>query len=145
MDGNRLLMQMGNARFFITRSTKSLEGYRLTCKLMGLREGNFEERKFMSVDVDEYGTKRWYLGNKLHRVDGPAVEWRDGDKLWYFYGKLHRMDGPAVERMNMNKEWWVEGKRHRVDGPAIEWADGDKWWYVEGKRHRIEWADRCKE
>lgn len=25
-----------------------------------------------------YGTKRWYLDGKLHREDGPAIEYVDG-------------------------------------------------------------------
>ena len=50
-----------------------------------------------SLRVDEYGTKRWYCGESLHRDDGPAVEYIDGDKYWYCDGKLHRDDGPAVE------------------------------------------------
>jgi hypothetical protein len=44
---------------------------------------------------------------------------------------LHRLDGPAVEYTNGDKEWWVDGRCHRIDGPAIEWADGDKAWYID--------------
>ena len=47
---------------------------------------------------------------KLHREDGPAVEYIDGDKKWYLNGKLHREDGPAVEDTDGNKEWWLNGK-----------------------------------
>ena len=35
------------------------------------------------VTVDDYGTKRWYLNDRLHREDGPAIEWVEGDKCWY--------------------------------------------------------------
>jgi hypothetical protein len=41
--------------------------------------------------------KCWYQDDKLHRVDGPAMEWSDGDRAWYQDGRLHRVDGPAVE------------------------------------------------
>jgi hypothetical protein len=44
----------------------------------------------------------------------------------YVNRKLHRVDGPAVEYVNVFKIWYVDGKRHRIDGPAVEWADGDK-------------------
>jgi hypothetical protein len=27
-----------------------------------------------------------YTGGELHRLDGPAEEWADGDKEWYIYG-----------------------------------------------------------
>ena len=33
---------------------------------------------------------------KLHRTDGPAVEYDNGIKLLYINGKLHRLDGPAI-------------------------------------------------
>ena len=29
----------------------------------------------------------WYLNGELHRTDGPAVEYADGDKYWYLNGK----------------------------------------------------------
>jgi hypothetical protein len=29
------------------------------------------------------GTKCWYLDDKRHREDGPAVEWPSGTKMWY--------------------------------------------------------------
>jgi hypothetical protein len=82
------------------------------------------------------GTKKWYKNNKLHRIDGPAVEWEDGDKWWCKNGKYHREDGPAVEGKNGSKEYWLNDKRHREDGPAIEWVDGTKLWYKDGMRHR---------
>jgi hypothetical protein len=60
--------------------------------------------------VDTYGNKLWYQDDKLHRVDGPAIEQANGSKWWYQYGKLHRLDGPAWEGANGNKEWWIKGK-----------------------------------
>ena len=59
------------------------------------------------VNVNDYGTKHWFLNGKLHREDGPAVEWADG-----------------------SKSWWINGNLHRKDGPAVEWADGSKSWYL---------------
>jgi len=57
----------------------------------------------------------------------------DGTKKWYLNGKLHREDGPAIEYASGTKEWWLNGNLHREDGPAIEWANGVKEWYVNGK------------
>ena len=34
----------------------------------------------------------------------------NGDKSWYLNGKLHREDGPAIEWANGDKEWWLNGK-----------------------------------
>ena len=79
------------------------------------------------------GTKCWFQNGKLHRTDGPAIEYADGDKCWYQNGKLHRLDGPAVEYANGYRAWYQNGKSHRTDGPAIEWANGDKHWYIKGK------------
>ena len=59
---------------------------------------------------DEYGTKRWYLHDKLHREDGPAVEDADGAKYWYLHGERHREDGPAEEYPDGTKYWYLNGK-----------------------------------
>lgn len=84
------------------------------------------------VKVDDDGTKYWYLNDRLHREDGPAVENANGSKYWYLNGDLHRTDGPAVEYADGSKEWYLNGKRHRTDGPAVEWSDGSKYWYLNG-------------
>ena len=39
------------------------------------------------VRAYENGDKEWYLNGKLHREDGPAVEYADGSKYWYLDGK----------------------------------------------------------
>ena len=41
-----------------------------------------------TVRIYPGGTKYWYLDNKRHRTDGPAVKLVDGDKYWYLNGKL---------------------------------------------------------
>ena len=84
------------------------------------------------VKVDDYGTKRWYLNEKLHRTDGPAIEYYDGSKCWYLNDKRHRTDGPAVEYTDGSKEWYLNGKLHRTDGPAVDWVNGEKSWYLNG-------------
>ena len=84
------------------------------------------------VIVDDYGTKRWYLDDKLHREDGPAVEYTDG-RTWYLNGKLHRVDGPTMEYYNGSKFWFLNDNLHRTDGPAIECADGSKRWFLNNK------------
>ena len=77
------------------------------------------------IDNDGYPTR-----NKLHREDGPAIEYADGFKYWYLNGKRHREDGPAAEYIDGSKEWYRNGELHREDGPAIEYADGSKSWYL---------------
>tara|TARA_R110000851_G_scaffold263809_1_gene416361 strand:- start:287 stop:634 length:348 start_codon:yes stop_codon:yes gene_type:complete len=84
--------------------------------------------------IDKHGHKRWYdTTGKIHRTDGPAIEWADGTKDWWQHGLRHRADGPAVEYAHGTKDWWQHGLRHRADGPAVEWADGDKFWYLNDK------------
>jgi hypothetical protein len=87
-----------------------------------------------NVTVDEDKNIRWYNDKgQLHRLDGPAVEYADGDKAWYVNDKLHRLEGPAVECADGYKSWWVKGKRHRLDGPAIEYVGGRKEWWIDDK------------
>ena len=62
------------------------------------------------MEVDSNGTKRWYLNDKLHCKDGPAIEYPDGTKEWWLNGKLHREDGPAREWGDEHKEWYLNGK-----------------------------------
>ena len=63
-----------------------------------------------TVKVYADGTKFWYLNDKAHREDGPAVEYGDGSKYWHLNGKRHREDGPAVELANGYKDWYLNGK-----------------------------------
>ncbi len=60
-----------------------------------------------TVKVYNNGAKCWFLNDKLHREDGPAVEYADGNKSWYIKGLLHREDGPACEDVNGNKSWFI--------------------------------------
>jgi len=82
------------------------------------------------MEIDPDGIKRWFLNGKLHREDGPAVEWPNGEKFWFLNGNLHREDGPAIEYADGRKEWFLNGNLHREDGPAIEYADGRKEWWL---------------
>lgn len=91
----------------------------------------------------------WYCDGKLHRKDGPAIEYSNGDKKWYTEGKLHRVDGPAVEYINGSKFWFFDDELHREDGPAAVYEKGSKFWYIKGKLHRddgpaVEHANRDK-
>ena len=88
-----------------------------------------------TVEVFDNGTKYWYMNDKLHRADGPAIECADGSKVWYHNGKQHRVDGPAVEYADGSKEWYMNGKLHRTDGPAIEPTNGTKKWYIDGVKY----------
>ena len=61
--------------------------------------------------IDSFGTKMWWLNNKLHREeDLPAIEFFSGAKHWCLDGKLHRINGPAIEMATGNKLWYLDGE-----------------------------------
>ncbi len=48
---------------------------------------------------------RYYYNYKLHRTDGPAVEFYDGGKTWCQNGFIHRDDKPAIINANGDQYW----------------------------------------
>ena len=86
-----------------------------------------------TVEVQDDGSKFWYLNDELHREDGPAVEYANGSKAWFLKNKSHREDGPAVEYANGYKAWYLNDELHREDGPAVEYASGRKSYSLNGK------------
>ena len=49
---------------------------------------------------------------RLHRKNGPAVIWDDGDKEWFLNGEHHRADGPALILGKGYKEWFLNGTQY---------------------------------
>jgi hypothetical protein len=55
------------------------------------------------VKVYPNGSKYWFLNDKRHREDGPAIECSNGDKFWYLNDeplteeKFNRRMAPTVE------------------------------------------------
>lgn len=126
--------------------------------------GEDSEESCQSTEITPEGDKVWRnLCGRLHRADGPAIEFSSGTKVWYLNGERHRKDGPAVEYVDGAVEYWINGERvdppedanqptvrtngdrvwrnsageyHREDGPAVERFNGDKEWYRSGKLHR---------
>ncbi len=74
---------------------------------------------------------------QLHRTDGTAFE-NDFIKMWYINGEPHRVDGPAVEYKDGHREWYLNGKLHREYGPAIEYRNGDKSWHLNNIKYSEE-------
>ena len=105
--------------------------------------------------IVEHNTKRWYKDGKLHREDGPAIEWADGVKDWYYkdiwVGGFVKPDPVLWERLTSvelnggpllngcvvtlqgNKYWYKDDRYHREDGPAIEWVNGKMDWHHHGE------------
>ncbi len=87
----------------------------------------------------EFNNRIEYLNElgQLHRRDGPALEYSDGNRFWYLDGKLHRENGPAVEYSDGTHYWFLNGKLHRENGPAVDVSDmddGTREWYINGKK-----------
>lgn len=110
-----------------------------------------------------YQCERYYLLNKLHRVDGPAISYKGncGAKIiknlfmiryeyhayheyqiWYQNDKIHRRDDlPALirgigQRDLLEQCWYDMGKKHRKnDLPALI-SDNRQIWYWRDKIHR---------
>ena len=112
---------------------------------------SFKEMKILRL----HNRIEYRLNGILHREDGPALEYFNGDKYYFVDGILHREDGPAVFLDNENKEliklgivspddefsygireYYFKGSLHREDGPAIEYSDGEKRYCINGGLHR---------
>jgi hypothetical protein len=65
------------------------------------------KKKGEETFTDCWGNKFHYSGGNIHKLDGPAIEYRDGTKYWYQNGMRHRVDGPAVEFDNGEKYWYL--------------------------------------
>jgi hypothetical protein len=84
-----------------------------------------------TLTIETTGIKRWKNKKReYHRLDGPAIIYKNGSEEWYQNGNFHRLDGPAVILSSGHKEWWENGKLHREDGPAIIYPNGEKAWAI---------------
>lgn len=88
----------------------------------------------------------WTKNEELHKLDGPAVIYENGDLAWYKNGEQHRLDGPAEIHANGDQFWYRDGKRHRENGPAEIRTKGDQIWYQNNQCHRLDgpaviWSD----
>lgn len=91
----------------------------------------------LDVVGGKYFFKDPHANKILHRTDGPAVEYPNGDKYWYVDGVRHRDDGPAVEYADGTKHWYKDGLMHREGGPAIQ-QHGTNAWFRKGVYHRLD-------
>lgn len=91
---------------------------------------------FRTVDIDPNNVTIYRFAGKLHRTDGPAIKFANGNKKWYKHGLLHRLGGPAIIYCNGRKEWYQNNQLHRLDGPAVIHTNKNEYWYQNGKLHR---------
>jgi hypothetical protein len=67
----------------------------------------------------------WYNdAGELHRENGPAIEWEDGEKVWALHGKTVTEHDVAAYRQakeqaqRMKKSWEEEQIRQLTEGTA---------------------------
>lgn len=69
----------------------------------------------------EFSNRITYTTNRgvLHREDGPAIIYTNGEHWWFLDGLLHREDGPAVYGPSNEDEYFLNG----VQFTALEHSD----------------------
>ena len=70
-------------------------------------------------------------GYKIHtrrKLKPNRTEYYDAE------GRLHREDGPALEWDYGQKEYVIHGQRHRIDGPAVVWWNGDVEYWLNNRQ-----------
>ena len=85
------------------------------------------ENKIMALINRAPETREWYVDGKLHSVHIRP----NGAQYWYVGEQLHREDGPACTYPSGTQFWYLNDNLHRVDGPAIIYADGAVSWYID--------------
>ena len=78
------------------------------------------------------GDIKYLYKQNYHRLDGPANETYHGVFYWVD-GKLHRTNGPAIAWSNGEQSYWINDKLHRLDGPAVTWDNGEEFYFVDNK------------
>lgn len=69
--------------------------------------------------VDNFGTKRWYLAGKLHRVDGPAVERASGGRGWWLAGRRFKSKESWFKSLSAGDKEKVLFSEHFITGWII--------------------------
>ena len=52
-----------------------------------IRKTEIRPWNFTGIIKYGYGDKEWWVNGKIHRLDGPAIEWHDGTKSWWLNDK----------------------------------------------------------
>ena len=74
-----------------------------------------------TLTINENGDKYWRnKKDKLHRIDGPAIEYVEGTNQWYQNGVLHRIDGHAIEYRNGDKSWFYNNLKFHTKEAFFE-------------------------
>lgn len=88
-------------------------------KIFNVLEGNMNNNGTPTQKISVNGCRTYFneSGDK-HRVNGPAVEYPNGDFEYWLNGKKHRLGGPAVSQLCGNSvvlEYFIDGKKYQMD------------------------------
>jgi hypothetical protein len=72
-----------------------------------------------------------------HRLNGPAIDYGNGQYSYYVNGKQHREGAPAVF-VGGTERWVLNGLIHRDNGPAETTVSGRIQYCKHGKLHRLD-------
>ena len=71
--------------------------------------------KEYKVKVSDSKTEWYNLNGELHREDGPAIEFADGDKSWYINGqRLTETEFNQRTQSCNNKIVEIDGKKYKL-------------------------------
>ena len=84
--------------------------------------------------------KKYYLGNKLHRKNGPAIIWYYKNrqifkKIYFKNGKYHREDIPAI--IHYDKNGNISEERYYFNGNEINQEDINFYFPVDSKEKKF--------
>ena len=118
--------------WYINGETVLKEEYLNKCKTEFLDKVNATRNNMKEYKVKQYGDRiEWYLNDKLHREDGPAIEYANGDRWWCLNGQQYS------EQEFLNK---------MSPAPTTEWvlvecvSQFRTRYMVEAPRGKSEWA-----
>ncbi len=94
-----------------------------SCSGTGVIKKYYNHQEWIDLAGERYSSK--YI----------CLETYINSKHWFKYDKLHRLDGPAIDYFNGSKQWIVDGLYHRLDGPAIEYSTGARHYYIRNREY----------
>jgi len=56
--------------------------------------------------------KEWFVNSELHKTETSE----NGNKFWYLNDKLHREDGPAQVYTDGEERWWLNNTEYSKRG-----------------------------
>jgi hypothetical protein len=88
--------------------------------------------------IEDDGSIHYYLGDLHHNPEGPAVIAYDGlHKEYWYKGMRHRIEGPAIQYADGDYEYFEQGRRHNLKGPA-KCIDGVVEYWIDGRQYLSE-------